>query len=516
MTQPQKRFSLLKIGAGIAGVALAGATYWYVPAADHPQAPLAAAMVVLMAVWWMFEVIPIPVTSLLPLVLLPAFGITDLDTVGADYGRPIIFLFLGGFILALGLQQSGVHKRIALHIVRIVGSQPSRLVLGFMIACAVLSMWISNTAAVMVLMPIGLSVLDATKERSESLAAHQALAVCLMLGIAYAADIGGMATLIGTPPNLVYTEAVSREFPDAPETGFLTWMAIWLPMSVVFLGAGWVMLTRFIFPMPRTSLFEGGSIVADEIKKLGKLRRDEFVAAFIFFLAAFLWMTGSDIRLGETVIQGWRSLLGLEEVKDAAVAVAAAVLLFMIPSADRKGESLVEWNTAVTLPWGILLLFGGGFAISTGFKESGLSEIVGEGFAGLTVTSPLLVIIIVCTLLTFLTELTSNTAMTNLVLPILSKAAVALGMDPRILMVPATISASCAFMMPIASPTQAIVFGSGHVKISQMVRAGIWFNILGIIMVTGAFMHLGGWLMDIDWNRVPEWAAPQGEQVAVE
>jgi sodium-dependent dicarboxylate transporter 2/3/5 len=492
---------------GLAGIALAGTALVLTPGDRFPLAPWAAATVVLMAVWWVFEVIPIPVTSLFPLVLFPLFGIADVKTVGANYGRPIIFLFLGGFILALGLQQSGVHRRIALHVVRLIGSRPSQLVLGFMIASGGLSMWISNTASVMVLLPIGLSILEATRNRGIPAAVQQSLGVSLMLGIAYGADIGGMATLIGTPPNLVFLEMHNQIFPEAPEIGFLHWMAMGIPLSVVFMAGGWLLLTRFIFPMPTQSIFESKALIRNEIQKLGPLRRDEVFAAAVFFLAAVLWMTGSDINIGGTwTIHGWRSLLGLEKVSDAAVAIAAATLLFIIPSSERKGEALLEWPIARRLPWGILLLFGGGFAIAAGFELSGLSEIVGDQFSRLSVTSPVLVVVIICTILTFLTELTSNTAMTNLVLPILAKASVAMGIDPRILMIPATLSASCAFMMPIASPTQAIVFGSGHVKIRQMIRAGIWFNLLGIILVSATFVLLGSLIFGVEWSALPAWA----------
>lgn len=502
LTTSSNKYSLIK---GLAGIVIAVLLFHVTPGEVSPKAPWVAAMVGFMAVWWVFEVVPIPVTSMFPLVLMPLFGIADVATIGANYGRPIIFLFLGGFLLALGLRQSGVHKRIALHIIRLIGSRPSSLVLGFMIASGGLSMWISNTASVMVLLPIALSVLEATAEQSDSPPAT--LGVCLMLGIAYAADIGGMSTIIGTPPNLVFIEMYSQIFPAAPEIGFLQWMAMGIPLTLVFMIAGWLLLTRVIFRMPAVALFEGKSVIDREIEKLGAVRRDEVVAATVFAVTAILWMTGSDLNLGEGLhVSGWRSLLGLELVNDAAVAVAAASILFLVPSGDRPGQRLLRWRMTAALPWGILLLFGGGFAIATGFEVSGLSTIVGSQFAQLEGFSPLLVVIIVCTLLTFLTELTSNTAMTNLVLPILAKASVALGFDPRILMIPATLSASCAFMMPIASPTQAIVFGSGYIKIRQMIRAGIWFNVLGIILLTLAFVLLGEAVYGVLWDGIPEWA----------
>ena len=492
---------------GLLGIVVAWLLYFFVPGDVYPKAPFVAAMVGLMAVWWIFEVVPIPITSLFPLIFLPLFNVADPTTVGAFYGRPIIFLFLGGFILAMGLQQSGIHKRIALRIIYLIGSKPSLVVLGFMISSGFLSMWISNTASVMVMLPIALSVIESAKENKIPAAMITSFSVCIMLGIAYAADIGGMATIIGTPPNLVFIELYGQLFPAGPEVGFLEWMLMGLPLSFLFMTFGWLLLTRFIFRLPTQHLFEGRSVVRSHMKELGPVRRDEIFAGLIFLTAALLWMTGSDIQLGESfTMHGWRSAFGLQKVTDPVIAVAVASLLFMIPSKDRQGEALLLWKEARRLPWGILLLFGGGFAIAGGFEISGLSKIVGGVFSRMDVQSPLVVVAIINTAMTFLTELTSNTAMTNLVLPVLANAAVVLEMDPRLIMVPATLSASCAFMMPIASPTQAIVFGSGYVSIRQMIRAGIWFNLLGIFLVTFIFMLLGYFILGIQLEGAPAWA----------
>ena len=492
---------------GVLGLVAALLLYLIVPGDEHPQAPLVAAVVGIMAVWWVFEVIPIAVTSLFPLFLFPAFSVSDMRTVGAFYGRPIIFLFLGGFLLALGLQESGVHKRFALHIVRRVGGNPARLTLGFMIASGLMSMWISNTASVMVMLPIALSVIDKAKDRRVSPRELGRFSACLMLGIAYAADIGGMATPIGTPPNLVFLEMYEQLFPAAPRIGFLHWLIMGLPLTFLFMTGGWLLLTKVTFRLPPEQLFEGQAVIERQLAELGRMRRDERMAALVFALAAALWVTGSDLRLGAAfTVFGWRSLLGLEEVSDAAVAVACAVLLFAIPSRDRPGERLLQWESARQVPWGILLLFGGGLAMAGAFETSGLSTVVGEVFANLSVESPTLVVLTICTIITFLTELTSNTAMTNLVLPILAKASVSLGLDPRVLMIPATLSASCAFMMPIASPTQAIVFGSGYVPIRQMIRAGIWFNMLGVVLVTAVFMTVGHLVLGLNLSELPAWA----------
>jgi len=483
---------------GLLGIALALMTYLFVPSANYPQAPIMAAIVIVMAVFWIFEVVPIAITSLFPIFLFPIFGILDTKSTALFFGKEIIFLFLGGLMLAQGIQNSNLHKRIALHIVNLIGSKPANLVLGFMVATAALSMWISNTASVMVMMPIGLSIIQEIKEVKASEGFLSKFAVALMLGIAYAADIGGMATLIGTPPNMVFMELYHELFPDLPKVGFTQWMMMGLPVAVTFLFTGWLLMTKVIFRMPKSNIFNGNDIIKNALVELGKLRRDELASGIIFLTAAILWVTGSNITISESfTIQGWRSIFGLEMVSDASIAVATSLLLFLIPSKDRPTEKLLTWNKVRELPWGILLLFGGGFAIAGGFNSSGLSNVIGNLFAHLTIDSPILIVLIICFSLTFLTEITSNTATTNLILPILAKASAVLGLDPRILMIPATLSASCAFMMPIASPTQAIVFGSGHVKIKQMIKAGILFNLWGVLIVTSVFYLMAKFIFGI-------------------
>jgi len=409
--------------------------------------------------------------------------------------------------LAIGLQKSGFHKRIALYIIHFIGSKQRSLILGFMVASAFLSMWISNTASVMVMLPVALSVVETIREREEFSKNLIAFAAVLMLGIAYAADIGGMSTVIGTPPNLVFLELFTQLFPKGPQIGFLQWMIMILPMSIIFLFLGWILLTRFIFRLSSSSVFSGKALIRNMIADLGPIRRDEKITAAVFSFAAILWMTGSDLQLTENIkFVGWRNAFGLQSVVDGAVAIGASSLLFLIPSKDRPGEKLLEWKHSLSVPWGILLLFGGGFAIATGFQESGLSNVVGQLFESFDFDSPIALVIVVNTILTFLTEIMSNTAMANLALPILSNASVALEIDPRILMIPATLSASCAFMMPVASPTQAIVFGSKYLTIGQMIRAGIWFNLLGIVLVTICFLLIGVPLLHIDSTTLPAWA----------
>lgn len=486
-----------KAFVGALGLVLAGLAWWLLPI-DDPSAARMSALAVLMAVWWVTEAVPIPVTSLLPLVCMPLLGIADLSATAANYGKPTIFLFLGGFLLALGLQRSGLHRRIALIMVPAFGSRPHHLLLGLMLANALLSMWISNTASVLVALPIALSIVEQARERGADPKAVATLATALLLGIAYAADIGGMATPVGTPPNLVYAELQDTLIPNAPKFSFGQWMLMGLPISTVFLITGWYLLGFRLFPLRTLEVFENPDALVDARNALGPMTRDEIMAGSLFGCAALLWMTGGDLDLGGAVIPGWRSATGLLELGDASIAVLFGILLFMVPSSQRPG-ALMDWDTARTkVPWGLLLLFGGGFALAAGFQSSGLSQVIGAGLERLAGLPDLGIISLVCVVLTFMTEVTSNTATTTLVLPILAEAASNLGIDPRALMIPATLSASCAFMMPVASPTQAIVFGSGLVPIRQMVRAGIWFNLVGVVLVTLMFALLAWPVFGID------------------
>ena len=464
-----------------------------------PEAAIMTGLAVFMAICWVTEVVPIPVTSLFPLVLFPAFGIADLDQVGANYGKPVVFLFLGGFLLALGLQRSDVHRRIALGIIEKVGSEPTRLVLGFMLATALLSMWISNTATVLVMLPIAMALLAESQQNEIEPELLKKFALALMLGIAYSADIGGMATPVGTPPNLVFLELYSKLIPDGAPVGFGQWMILGVPLTCLFLLGGWFLLTHIIFRFPKSEIFGKSDTILKAKQSLGPVRRDEIFCVVIFLMVALLWITGEDLLLGNWRLSGWRNLLQLEMAGDASIAIAGACLLFIIPSKDHAGETLLTWKQTSEIPWGLLLLFGGGFALAGGFQASGLSSEIGKAFTGLHGIHPALLVLVVCIVITCLTEVTSNTATTTLILPILAETSETLGINPILLMIPATLSASCAFMMPVASPTQAIVFGSGYVPIREMVRAGIWFNVLGVVLVTALFLLLSGPVFNAWW-----------------
>ena len=450
-----------------------------------PQPALMAGIVAWMAIWWIGEAVPLAVTSLLPMVLFPVFGIDTLACTTANYGKEIIYLFLGGFLLALAIERSGLHKRIALHIVARVGGTGPRLIGGMLLACALLSMWMNSTSCVLVMLPIALSLLD----DDEAPAAQRQLTVPLLLSVAYGATIGGMATPVGTPPNLVLMEVWKDNWPELPPIGFGQWMAFGVPFMLVFLAIAWLLLTRLVFRVPHERLVEP-SRVRDRIVALGRISRDERWAGLVFAVTALFWITGDGIQFSETMmLPGWRAWSGLSAVTDGAVAIAAAITLFLIPSSVQKGtdptrRALMTWDFAEKhVPWGILLLFGGGFAIASGMERSGLASSMVSILSGYGDGHPAPLIAAVSSLVCLMSELGSNTATASLTLPILAESASAWGVDPKWLLIPATLAASLGFALPVASPMQAIVFGSGRIPVRQMVRAGVWMDLIGVILL---------------------------------
>ncbi len=407
-------------------------------------------------VWWVFEPIPIPATSMLPLAVLPLLGILTPQQIGQAYGHSLILLLLGGFILSTALERNGAHRRIALTMVRAFGGTSSRrLVFGFMAASAALSMWISNTATTLMLLPVALAVLEKAEDPE--------LATPLLLGIAHAASVGGIGTPIGTPPNVVFM-GVYNEL-GAEQIGFAGWMSFALPVVLVFLPAIALWLTR--------RLRHQGTVA---LPAVGPWRTGERRVLIVFAVTALLWITRQE-PLG-----GWTAWLGLGETNDAMVALLAVVVMFVIPDGD--GERLLDWDTAARIPWGMLILFGAGLAIASAFTSSGLSQVIGTGLSGLATLPVFLIMMIVCLVVTFLTETTSNTATTTLLMPILAAAAVGTGMDPKLLMIPATMSASCAFMLPVATAPNVIMFSTGQFSIETMAREGFALNLIGVLIVS--------------------------------
>ena len=451
-----------------------------------------AACAVLMAFWWLSEAIPLAATALLPLVLFPLLKILPAADVALSYADSNIFLFLGGFFIAFGMQRHNLHKRIALNIIRLLGTSPRKIILGFMLATAFLSMWISNTATAMMMLPIGIAVIEHIKPYINANPSNNALngkqdkiGISLMLGIAYAASIGGIGTLVGTPPNIIFAGVVKNMYPALPEIDFVRWLGIGMPVVVIFLPITWFYLIYIGAPVAKTNIKVGKEIINNELKALGKMKIEETITLLVFCLTAMGWIFRRDIVIGDFHIPGWASLLGIEKyVNDSTVALIGALLLFVIPVNLRKKEFIMNWEWAQKVPWGILILFGGGFALAKGFESSGLDRWIGSAFVGINHISLFLIIICVCTLLTFLTEITSNTATITMILPILGAMSVNFGMNPFLLMIPATLSASCAFMMPVATPPNAIVFGSGYIKIQDMARIGFVLNLTGVIIIT--------------------------------
>jgi len=422
-----------------------------------PQdAAITAAVTITCVVWWIFEPIPIPATSLLPLAVFPLSGVLPQSAVSSSYGNPLILLLLGGFILSAAMAKSGAHRRIALSMVRAFGGGNNRhLVFGFMAASAVLSMWISNTATTLMLLPVALAVLER--------ASNPRLAVPLLLGIAYASSLGGIGTPIGTPPNLIFMSIYQTV--TGNEVSFLEWAAWGVPVVLVFLPLMALWLTR--------SLDHEGEI---ELPEVGAWRTEEARTLTVFAVTALLWITRTE------PFGGWTAWLGLPYSNDAIVAMLAAVAMFLIP--NGHGGRLLDWESAEQIPWGVLILFGGGITIAAAFEASGLSGAIGDALAGLAGWHPYALMLLICLAVTFLTEATSNTATTALLMPILAATAVGVGIDPRLMMVPAAMSASCAFMLPVATAPNVIMFSTGRFAVRDMVREGLVLNLIGALVIS--------------------------------
>jgi solute carrier family 13 (sodium-dependent dicarboxylate transporter), member 2/3/5 len=509
-----------------AGPVLAVLTYFLLRPDDDLSTAgrTTAAVGVLLAVWWMTEAMPLPATALVPIVAFPLLGVLSTEEATAPYADPNIFLFMGGFMIALAMQRWNLHKRIALLVVRAVGTRPDRLIAGFMIATAFISMWVSNTATTVMMLPIGLSVLllvldrvgasaDAGTSQKVADAADEAtpggdtavteliqdkdtrnFAVALMLGIAYAASIGSLATLIGTPPNLILSAFVEQQY--GIDLGFGQWMALGAPLSATFLVIAWFVLTRIAFPSGLKEIPGGKQVIQTEIDKLGRTSRAEWTVLAVFVTTALLWIFRQPLT-------GWEALTGalpfLSELSDPVIAIAAAVALFLIPVSTRLGVSALDWKTAQQLPWGVLLLFGGGLSLAAAVQSSGLDEYIGMQVSGLGTLPLLLLIAGTAGVVLLLTEVTSNTATAAAFLPVLGGVAIGLDIAPLVLLVPAALAATCAFMLPVATPPNAIVFGSGYVTVGQMLKAGTLLNVVGILLITVAVYALGGVALGIEF-----------------
>jgi len=437
------------------------------PGSMGAEAWAALGLMLLMATWWSTEAIPIPATALLPIVLVPALGLGTIGQATAPYANPIIFLFLGGFTLGLAMQRWNLHRRIALLTLKAMGDQPKRQIAGFMLATAFLSMWVSNTATAIMMLPIGLSVV-AMMDNSNPEGVRK-YATALLLAIAYSASIGGIATLIGTPPNALLAAYLSEN--QGISVGFAQWMVLGVPVTLVMLVLTWWWLTRRDFGIGQAS--DSGQMIRDELAKLGVMSRGERLVAVVFVITATAWIFRPLLSAS---LMPWLS--------DTGIAIAAAIAMFLIPVDARQGTFVLDWDSANKLPWGVLLLFGGGLAMAGVISSSGLAEWIAGSLGVAGVLPTIVMMVIVASVIIFLTEVTSNTATAAAFLPLLGALAMAQDVSPLLLTVPAAIAASCAFMMPVATPPNAIVFSSGHMQISDMIKAGFALNLMGIVVVT--------------------------------
>lgn len=503
-----KPLSLPLLGSLIGPTLGLSLALFYDPDPSQPLLGPMAGIATLMAVLWITEALPLAATALIPLVVFPVAGILDGGSTAKAYVNSIIFLFIGGFMIALAMERWNLHRRIALLLIDWIGRRSDLMVLGFMTASAFLSMWISNTATAVMMLPIGLAIVGKVEETFGPGRAHP-LVLSLMLGIAYGCSIGGVSTLVGTPTNLAFLRIFQQSYPAAPEISFSQWMLFALPYSLVLLLVVWLLLTRLFCPCDGELTLDK-DIIRRERKAMGPMRPEEKRVLAVFALTVLLWVFRKDVTLGDWVLPGWSRLAEtFALIDDGTVALAAGLLLFMIPAKGEAGPTRLLDGTAFSrLPWGIILLFGGGFALAEGFIQSGLSLHLGEFFQRFHAVPVWMQIVLICLGVTFLTELTSNVATLSMLLPVLLSWATSLGIHPLLFAIPATISASMAFMMPVATPPNAVVFGSGRIRIAEMARIGLGINLIAVLLTLLATYTLIPLLSGIPLHLFPVWAQP--------
>jgi sodium-dependent dicarboxylate transporter 2/3/5 len=517
----------------------------------HPEVTATLAVAVLMAVWWVTEAIPLSITALVPIVLFPLLGIMNGRVVSSTYMNHIIFIFVGGFVMALAMEKWNLHKRIALKILMFVGVSPGRILFGFMLATAFLSMWISNTATAMMMIPIVLSIVVSLEDSigKESISKYS---TGLFLAIAYTASIGGMTTLVGSPTNLIMPKVLTLLYPDAPEISFADWFFFALPVTVIMIAAVWVLIYFLYRPREKWTSINREHF-KEQYRNLGRMSYEEKVVFILFIILALLWIFRAGIEFDSFRIPGWSAVFGHPEyINDGTVAILISIILFIMPAKARReqssasdqaekptaqgqseksyaqarvdeGESgsvpgqevnarIMDWKTIRKLPWNIVLLFGGGFALAAGFQSSGLALWFGEQLSWTSSVHPLVIMFAIVTLMSFLTELTSNVASTQMLLPVFASLAVASGNNPILFMIPATLASSLAFMLPTATPPNAIIFGTDRIRIGTMVRTGFLLNMLGIIVVVLLAWISGTGYFDAQPGVLPDWLPGGGVQ----
>lgn len=475
------KFAAILIGLGVFVVLLALPLGDVFSSAAHRTLACAA----LMVVWWLTEAVPIAVTAMLPIVLFPLLGITDVKEVTQSYGDSIIFLFMGGFVIALALEKCNLHTRIALNIIKRTGVNANRVVLGFMIATAFLSMWISNTATAVIMFPIAMSVLQlliGKKVEKITNKGHLNFAISIMLAIAYSANIGGITTIIGTPPNTVLIGLLENNY--ELQIGFSNWLIMAMPLAIILLWATYWMLTRVFFPNRMGDLPIAGNVIDEKLQELGKMTMQEKLVSVIFSLTAILWIVRAPIN----------DLIGDNLLSDTGIAMTGAILMFATPANLKQNEFLMDWPTMKRLPWGILILFGGGLALAAAMNKTGIIELIGDAVATYQGYPHWFIILIVVGIMLFLTEFMSNVALVTVFLPMLFGIVQGLGMDLLPIAIPVTLASSCAFMLPMSTPPNAIVFGSGYLRIKDMVKAGWLLNIISILVLAFLGTKLVEWV----------------------
>ncbi|MFS0788575.1 SLC13 family permease [Shouchella sp. 1P09AA] len=470
---------------------------FFEPAGLSADGQRVLAVTLWIATWWMTEAIPIPATSLMPLILLPITGAMEGSDVASSYGNDIIFLFLGGFFIATAMEKWDLHKRIALFIISVIGTSTQRILLGFMLATGFLSMWVSNTAAVMMMIPMALAItaqVAAALKDEEHKRDLPKFEKSLLFGVGYAGTIGGLGTLIGTPPNIILVAQLDTIF--GITIGFGTWMLFAVPVVLILLFFTWFYLGRINFKTSIKTLPGGKELIASERQKLGKTSFEEKVVGAVFLFAAFMWITREFFWAGDDPL-----IVQLPGISDGMIAIIATMLLFLIPA--KAATRILDWSDSKEIPWGVLLLFGGGLAIAAGFQSSGLSTWIGDQLTILDGLHMLLIIGGATLLIMMLTEITSNTATATMILPVVGALAVAIDIHPFALMIPCAMAANCAFMLPVGTPPNAIIFGTGKLKIIEMVKAGFWLNVFATILIVLAVYFLVPLTMGIDLSTFP-------------
>lgn len=481
--------STARIGLYLGPILFLLILFFLSPEGMSPEALVMLAVTVWVATWWITEAIPIAATSLLPLVLLPTLGALPMINTASSYSHPMVLLYMGGFMIAMAIEKWNLHKRIALNIILFIGTNIQKIILGFMLATAFLSMWISNTATALMMLPIAVAVVTQLTPGNKAIKPNR-IGQALMLGIAYAASIGGVATLIGTPTNIILAGVIKEMY--GYDISFSQWMIFGLPISFILLFICWVYLIRFAYPFEKNFTIDGGKEeIQNQLALLGAMSVEEKRVSWVFGLVSFSWIMRS------LLLQDF-----IPALDDTIIAITGVVLLFVLPSSN-KSTKLLDWKTAESIPWGILLLFGGGLALAEGFKVTGLASWIGTQFVFLDFIAFGLFLLIIIAAVNFLTEITSNVATASMILPILAAVSYSMGVHPYGLMVGATLAASCAFMLPVATPPNAVVFGSGYLSIPDMFRAGLWMNLISILIITLFTLYYLPLVWKIDLSEYP-------------